>query len=446
MSDNNRKKMLGAIVLFLVAAACLLSSTHCRIEKRESTDAYCETAVDMEKRADVIEGVIVDSYGEVITQAEDYGISGQCVQKHFGCLVGFNDPECGSFGLRGKFSDYLYTPDNSGHGAKIVLTVDSALQNYIGDQMAGINGSVIAMERDSGRILALVSSNDDFPDVNRIPEMTKEIFDSAVLPITAYGYADSETPGSVFKIITACAIIENNMENQKYTDMGIAEIGAFSIRNAHHKVYGDVSLRDAFAHSVNTYFAAMSAELGCDVIERKSRAFLLGEDIELDFTTLTSVVDMKADIPEMAAITGYGQGYTQVTPLHMAIIASAVANGGEMIEPYLVDSIVRGEKTIYTGRSEVLARPISAETAEMVKDIMHYTAVESYGIDSEKYGMICAKTGTAELTNGLNHAYLVTFNDEYIVVASRNDTMEYGISLKDIVLSVYDRLMSKGGE
>lgn len=401
-----------------------------------ATDKMKESSLSQAYRNTVIEGTITDSEGTVIVSSADIGDGGKCFYPSFSYLVGYNSARYGTFGLRGRYEKYLFIGGEENRGATIKLTARCDVQDYAASLISDIDGSAIVMEKKTGRLLALASHSAEDFNVDLI-EDRMEHYNSIDGFFYTNGYRDSEPPGSTFKMVTASAMIENAMENATWNDNGKAVFGNTVIHNAGDAAYGELTLRDAFAKSSNTYFSTMAVRLGADTLTEKANDFLIGEPIALDFTTLYSNFDLTDDADAQIALAGFGQGKTQITPLHIAMIAQSIGNGGVMLKPYLVDSISLDDHLLIKGRTKRLAEPVSRDTADKVAELMHYTAVEEYGFSEEECGRICAKTGTAELTNGSYHAYFVSFNDDYVVLFSANNTDVHGSGLKERAKKMY---------
>ena len=125
------------------------------------------------------------------------------------------------------------------------------------------------------------------------------------------------------------------------------------------------------------------------------------------------------------------------------MIGQSISNNGVMLKPWLIDNITLGKKQLYAGEKQKLTRTTDKGTANRLRELMHNTAVDQYGFDNaDLYGKsICAKTGTAELGDGTDHIYILTFNDEYVVMCSANNTRgRYGSSLAPWAKDMYKYL------
>ena len=416
----------------------LLTRTSVVSGVNEYTDNLRKATLNDVYRESVLEGSIIDSSGNIISEATEKGKTGSLVYPEaYSWLIGYNDVTFGAYGLKGKYEEYLYMPGEDGKGATIQLTINDNLQRKAYELISGTEASVIVLNTTSGEILTLASSKKDTQfNVNEINKYMEEWnkIDGFFLP---NGYKDMEEPGSVFKIITASTIVENNMEYNIIQDSGTLDIQGYTVRNSGESAFGSISLQDALGYSSNVYFAQEALLLGESELNEKGKDFLIGEDIELDFTTLKSNWNLENASSALLADTAYGQGKTLITPLQIAMIGQAVANGGQMLKPYLVENISLNGKTLYEGNKIGLAQPISKETANLLVEYLNKVAEKNYDINQYN---ISAKTGTAELPNGYVKKYFLAFNQEYVVLISQKDISGYGIDLEDKVIEMFGLL------
>ena len=416
----------------------LLTRTSVVSGVNEYTDNLRKATLNDVYRESVLAGSIIDSSGNIISEATEKGKTGSLVYPEaYSWLIGYNDVTFGAYGLKGKYEEYLYMPGEDGKGATIQLTINDNLQRKAYELISGTEASVIVLNTTSGEILTLASSKKDTQfNVNEINKYMEEWnkIDGFFLP---NGYKDMEEPGSVFKIITASSIVENNMEYNIIQDSGTLDIQGYTVRNSGESAFGSISLQDALGYSSNVYFAQEALLLGESELNEKGKDFLIGEDIELDFTTLKSNWNLENASSALLADTAYGQGKTLITPLQIAMIGQAVANGGQMLKPYLVENISLNGKTLYEGNKIGLAQPISKETANLLVEYLNKVAEKNYDINQYN---ISAKTGTAELPNGYVKKYFLAFNQEYVVLISQKDISGYGIDLEDKVIEMFGLL------
>ena len=403
----------------------------------EKGDSLKESIAKKEERAATIEGSITDSNGDVITYAEEPGVSAKCMHKSYGQLVGFNNAVYGKYGLRGKYEDYLMKGDKTHHGATIRLTTVNRIQNLAYEEIKGKQGCVVVLENATGRILALATS---YPrvemDVNNLSSNWNEMNSSENDGFLIQNWRKALAPGSTMKPVTATLIYDEGLADTVYNDTGTEKIGSHAFRNAGHAINGKIKLDKAIVKSCNTYFAHMSNEMGAFKLQQRAEDFCIGSDLELDFCHLHSEHNLMTSSAEEAAAAGFGQGRLLLTPVNIAMIGEAIANGGELKKPYIIDSISSSEKTLYQGKTEVLGTACSKESAAYVSNAMKQAAI-SYGVE-KKLG-IHAKTGTAQVDSAYRASF-VSFNDKYTVCIVENNTQKAGKSLAGSAVRIFREL------
>ncbi len=382
-----------------------------------------------------IEGDIRDRHGNIILGYGEPGTGAyaQWPQNYsFSWLLGYysvNSSMENKFGLRGNLKDYsLFTLDANNKGTAVTLTADTDLQNFAYQNiLAGNEGSVIVLDNATGAIMCLASQSTIDYDVNNVDTLL-----ASDIPDSQYrrGTFENDPPGSTFKVITAAAALKKAEDEGltddffAYTDTGtyIAEGDGFAITNYANAVYGDIGLEEALNNSVNCYFADLGIRTGRSRIRDMANAFLIGKDIEVPFLdTVSSVLDFGAGTPADIAQVSFGQGNTEISPLHLALIAQAIANDGKMMAPYIVNTIKLGRIPLYKFFPHSLNQCISGSIDGKLKAIMHSTAV-GYGLDEENFGYVCAKTGSAECTGDRVHTYIIGFTDRFSFCISANNS------------------------
>lgn len=408
-----------------------------------------ETVKKLERMAHTREGLISDICGNPVTYVLEDGSVLCSDTDAYGFLAGYVTPDFDdltvtgySYGLRYKLSDYLFRDCGEGNGCDIRLTIDGGLQKYCTTLLRsrGYTGSVIVMDNSTGALRCFASVDAAGPfDVNGFSGI--EEWNNTPGYWIRKGDGDcTDAPGSTFKVITSCAAIEAGLKDFTYEDDGTYRCGELEINNALGYSYGKLDMERALSRSVNTYYAALGTAVGTARMQDMANRFLLGTDIPLDFTTVTT--SFSADGPESLALASFGQGNTEVSPLYMCMVAGTIANGGKMLRPYMIDEITNSKngKIMYSGHKEILTEPVSKSTAKKVASYMKTTA-EYYGFEKDgKYTVHC-KTGTAELT-GSNKTYIICFTDEYSFVIARNKTVngEFGSQLVPMAEAVLDYL------
>jgi cell division protein FtsI/penicillin-binding protein 2 len=243
---------------------------------------------------------------------------------------------------------------------------DPAIQNVADDLLDQYKpdlGLMVAMDASTGRILAMSSRNNSFPQIKGNP----------VLDIT---YPSA----SVFKVITAAAALEKDKDpNSRIPYAG---------RN--HTLYKSqikervtgwkriATLKEAFAKSINTVFGRIGVfSIGKEPMKDFSKRFWFNESIPSEFpVALSKSADPANDFELAEMASGFTQDNT-MTALHGAMIGAAIANDGQMMEPYFLNAAyLKSGKPIYRSEPQVLAKVVSPETAFELRTLMHETVTK----------------------------------------------------------------------
>lgn len=277
------------------------------------------------------------------------------------------------------------------------LTIDSGLNAVAYNALAGRKGAVVVYNYKTGDIICMTSSASYDP--MNVPDLTGDFYDGAYLNRCI---SSTYTPGSVYKIITLAAAIENvdDLYSRSFWCSGSVVIAGVAINCS--GTHGSQNVEQIFANSCNCAFAELTLELGSDTMEKYAKKLGLLEQLEFDgIKTAAGRYDKDADGSPGLAWSGIGQHTDLVSPYAMMRIAGAVANGGSVIEPHI--------RLETKGDTEQL---LSADTAKKLKDFMAYNVVNSYGSWSFPDLALCAKSGTAEVGDGTSHAWFVGFLDD----------------------------------
>ncbi len=166
---------------------------------------------------------------------------------------------------------------------------------------------------------------------------------------------------------------------------------------------GEPTLTEAFARSCNTTFVLASEQLTNQQLLDVTNRFGFGRESQIPLTVTPSVFPADADAAQLA-MSSIGQYTVQTTPLQMAQVVQAIANDGQMMTPYLIDSIVDADNQVVRTNSPTDAgKPISSETASKLRAMMESVVSQPYGTGTTMALpniAVAAKTGTAETGNG----------------------------------------------
>lgn len=354
-------------------------------------------------------------------------------------LIGYNDVTYGQTGLEHSQNDYLTgTADEvelvnffntllgkQQSGANIKLTIDPKVQRAAmsGLENIGKRGSVVALDVHTGAVLAMASTPTF--DLNQLDADWTSLNQDPNGPLLNRATQGLYTPGSAFKLITTAAALETGAytPDSKFNDQkGSIEIGGNIINNYTTAPFGEHTLSEAFTQSINTTFAQVGVKVGQSKLEEYQKNFGLYEKppLELPGDEIApsgryengSIASPGADLDQVqVAWMAIGQENVQVTPLSMAMIAQAIGNGGTMMKPYVVDSVMdRNSTIIKQTKPDEWKKSIRPETAKSITDMMIRVVNEGTGHRAQTSKVqIAGKTGTAEVTGRGPNAWFVGF-------------------------------------
>lgn len=365
----------------------------------------------------VVRGKILDKNGNILAETNTTEDGKEYRNYPYGNMfahvIGYNDN--GKTGLEAIENSALLTSnafflekmekefkDEKNIGDNVVTTLDLNLQEAAYDALGSSKGAVVVMEPGTGKILAMVSKPDYDPNTILEDWDTLNASDDGVLlnRATQGQYA----PGSTFKVVTTLEFMRENPEYDQYSYYcnGEIEAGSNTIHCYGGKVHGDVDLRDSLAYSCNTSFSNIGSQLDVSKFQKTAKSLLFDSKLpsELPYKKSSFALSNDAGVAERM-MTSMGQGQTQVSPYHMALITSAIANNGVLMKPYLVDSITNYTGTVIEkNKPEEYKELMTKKEAKQLKDYM--SSVTEYGTASVLSGAsytTAGKTGTAEYSS-----------------------------------------------
>ncbi|MBA3288807.1 MAG: penicillin-binding protein 2 [Acidimicrobiia bacterium] len=306
----------------------------------------------------------------------------------------------------------IITGDDDSGSVRLTLRAD--LQRAARDALGEREGSVVVMDPTTGAVLALWSYPSFDPNLVVDPDFdaARAVIEFAGAdprdPLLANTYQQRYMPGSTFKILTTGIALENGVvgldtvfpDETQYvppqTTDPIQNFGGTSCG-------GD--LLEVFTRSCNIPFAKLAIELGPERMVEGVAEWGVGEPIPFDLprpaaSTFGDTSNLDQELP-LLAIRGFGQNEDQMVPLHMAMVAATIANGGKMMQPYVVDATLdHAGRVLDRTEPEVWKTPISAANAALIGDLMVSVATSgtaSCCIALEGGVPVAAKTGTAQL-------------------------------------------------
>ena len=330
-------------------------------------------------------------------------------------------------------------------GDNVITTLDSELQEAAYDALGNYKGAVMVMEASTGKVLAMVSKptfdpNDIAEDWNWLVEDDNSTLLNRVMQ-GAYA------PGSVFKVVTT---LEYMRENAAYTDYSydcVGEIteGDTTIHCANNRVHGVEDLGLSLAYSCNASYSNIGLSLKLSSYKKTAEELLFNSKLPALFPYTQSKFQLTKDSPNSEIMmTAIGQGKTQVSPYHVTLITAAIANGGTLMKPYLVDHIENHTGSqIDKNLPEKYGKLMTSEEAAQLKHYMSGVVETGTGaaLGGQSYS-VAGKTGTAEYSSDKEkaHSWFTGFtnvdNPELVITAVVESADNSGMSAVTVAKKV----------
>lgn len=312
----------------------------------------------------------------------------------------------------------------------VILAMREDIQTAAKEALGDREGSIVVLDVRTGAVLAMWSWPTFDPNIlsDRTRTDTLDWFNFLNAdnrkPLLANAYQERYMPGSTFKVITTATALRNSLidlttvweDESAFTPPQTTD----PIENYGGSTCGG-DLTEVFTRSCNIPFARIALTLGAKKLVGATDDWGFGENIPLDLprsvaSVFGTVNDFEDDLP-MLAIQGFGQGNAQMVPLHMAMVAATIANGGKMMVPYVVSSTVDRNGKVLTSTSPTVWRtPIDAETAAILTELMIgvvRNGTASCCMQLANGAQAAAKTGTAQLNAKgepmRSHAWITAF-------------------------------------
>lgn len=408
----------------------------------------------------VVRGNILDSDGEVLAETL-VGEDGSETRSYpygdvYAHVVGYDSK--GKYGLEAVENFPLLTSnaffleklvkefkEEKNIGDNVVTTLNHNLQTAAYDALGSYKGAVVVMEASTGKILAMVSKPGFNP--NTLAEdwewLTTDENSSLLNRATQGAYA----PGSTFKLVTTLEYMREYADYGSYSYNCESEITheGTTIHCAGNRAHGAETLADSLANSCNASYSNIGLMLNKKAYKETAEKLLFNSKLpsELPYSESRFQVNSKTPDSELM-MTAIGQGKTQISPYHMTLISAAIANGGTLMKPYLVNRIEN-----YTGATvkkyvpEKYGTLMTSQEAAQLKEYMR--GVVDYGtgtaLSGESY-TVAGKTGTAEYSSDKDksHSWFTGFtnvdNPELVISAVVESADKSGMSAVSVVKNV----------
>lgn len=329
-------------------------------------------------------------------------------------------------------------------GNDITLTVDSDLNKYIYEAMGSNTGAVVVMNYKTGEIMGSVS-RESF-DIRNIKDLPQDTGNFLVNKATMGTYP----PGSTFKLLTTVSALENlpDATNRKYNSSSDVTISGSKITNFDGDSHGQINLSKALEVSSNTYFAQLATDLGKSKLTATAEKFGFNTNFTFDDVIMKNSSYNGGKTDNQLAWSAVGQHQDIVTPLHMCMVISSIANDGVMMEPKTLSTVKDSlGMSIYSMRSKKYKTVTTPEIANQVTTMMKGVVDSGTGRNAKVNGLsIAGKTGSAE-TGKSTHAWFVGFIDDestpYAVAIVLENAGTGGKNAAPLAKKIFSRMTNK---
>ncbi|MEU2076507.1 peptidoglycan D,D-transpeptidase FtsI family protein [Streptomyces sp. NPDC057680] len=293
-------------------------------------------------------------------------------------------------------------------GGDVVTTLNGAAQKAAFEGLGDKTGAVVAIEPSTGKILALASTPSydpsSFAGYSAKDEKAWVALEKDKnKPKQNRAIREIYPPGSVFKVVTAAAALENGKVKDIDAKTDTPEGWKIPLSNReminHARGCANASLKRALDISCNSVFAKLGDDVGVEKMNEMAEKFGFNAEQFTPVRSSASVYDKKADRGGNA-LSSIGQFNTATTPLQMAMVTAAIANDGKLMKPYMIDELrAPNVDLLKKTEPEEMSRPVSQENAQLLQQMMESVVQNGTGgnadlnMDGVKVG---GKTGTAQ--------------------------------------------------
>jgi peptidoglycan glycosyltransferase len=317
----------------------------------------------------------------------------------------------------------LFNPQS--RAETVTLTVDARVQYAAALALGNRPGAVVAIVPSTGAILAMWSypSFDNNPLASHSSSVAKQAWDSyqanALNPMLARAFRDRFFPGSTFKVITASAVYDHDpaLATKVYPTLG-----ALPLPNTNHLTLSNFGgetcggmLPTLFRVSCNSGFAQVGLDLGAANLAAEANAFGFDQRPPIDLPAAATsnfppASSFAQDLPGVAK-SAIGQQDVSATPLQMALVAAAIANGGVIMRPHVLENIKDSEgRIVQTYQPQPWVTATSPATALSMRGLMIQVVQSGTGTAAQIPGVqVAGKTGTAQTGNNTVHTWFIAF-------------------------------------
>lgn len=300
-------------------------------------------------------------------------------------------------------------------GASVELTIDPKVQEAAWKGLGDQRGAVVALDPKTGAILAMVSKPSYDPnklashDLRSVSSSWDALSKAKNKPLVNRAInGDLYPPGSTFKLVTAAAALESGKYNPDSEGPAPAELNLPQTTGSLPNITGQpcgpndkTTMEHALEISCNTYFGQLGMDLGEGPLRQQASKFGFGKPVEVPMRSTPSVFPPSLNKPQLAQ-SAIGQYDVRSTPLQMAMVNAAIANGGKEMNPFLVRNVRDKDLDVIDSTDpKEFAKPISGGTAKSLTSMMQKVVTDGSGKRAQIPGMkVAGKTGTAQTAPG----------------------------------------------
>lgn len=291
-------------------------------------------------------------------------------------------------------------------GASLETTIVPGAQQIAAEQLGDRKGAVVALDATTGAVLVMVTHPSYDPnaiathDIVAADENFQALANDPDRPMANRAAREIYPPGSVFKLVTTAAALENGMAADTEVDSPdtVTLPGTQTdLGNSTNCGGTRITIDQALSTSCNTAFVNLGLELGDDVLREQAEKFGFGEAPLEDLDAVASRFPEEMDDAQLA-MSAIGQFEVAASPLQMAMVAAGIANDGVVMEPYVVSGVrAPNLQPLYTHEPQEMPRAMTTQNAQALQDMMVNVVVSGTGTNAQLNGVrVGGKTGTAE--------------------------------------------------
>jgi peptidoglycan glycosyltransferase len=347
----------------------------------------------------------------------------------YAAITGYFTLNQGTTGVEGSLNDYLSGTANdqflaqvnailtgqTPKGAAVELTIDPVVQQAAWDALGSNTGAVVAIDPKTGAILAMVSKPSYDPnrlashDTTAVIGAYDELLADPTDPLINRAITgDLYHPGSVFKLVVASAALDSGkfLPESTFPNPAVLQLplSTSTIQNSGGGTCGPgetVTIADALRLSCNIPFAELGAAIGQDTLREYAQLYGFGTEVDVPMPATPSTIPGSLDAPQLM-LSSFGQANVRVTPLQIAMVSAGIANGGVVMQPTLIRSIIAPDLTVIQPfQQDVFSTPISAQTSATLTQLMVNNVNNGAASNGRISGVdVAGKTGTAQNGEG----------------------------------------------